>query len=239
MLIDAHTHFDSNLHSDMKKNRLDKAVLYFDAKTEYASVQGEKDLIFGMMFELNRLDWEERLQKAKEENVKIIKLLPYEHQILYKDFDEVCRFAKLVEEKDMMLSVCGAYGSKDLYNTNGVELAARILESGFKNPLIIAHGGMVRQLDTQVLMCEYPNLYYDISFSIKYWWGSHVIGDIYFTMASLDFERVFYGSDYPYVSFEDSMKYFRMFCDKYGLSQEQEDKILFKNFEAFSKLYLE
>ena len=139
----------------------------------------------------------------------------------------------------MALTICGAYGSKDIYATNGVDLAERILHEGFQNPLIIAHAGMVRILDAFSLMREYQNLYVDISFTIPFWWGSHVIQDLYFVAQNMNFERIFWGSDYTNHSFEEALAKFDLFCKKYQISDENRKKMLEENFSRFYQEYLE
>lgn len=252
MIIDAHIHCHLTrnnkeqqiaiMKADMQNNNINKALLYLidddDFKENNFKLNFGENIIVSVAIDPRKAAIESDICDLKESGVRLLKLLPYEQQILYKDFDMVCDFAKTAEKYGMMLCICGSYGSKDVYNTNGVELAAKILKNGFNRPLIIAHGGMVRQLDTASLMREYDNLFIDTSFTIKYWWGSHVIEDFRFVMEMFDYDRIFYGSDYPYHSFEESMKYFNMFCDKYQVTQENKNKLLYKNFEKFADKYL-
>ncbi len=180
----------------------------------------------------------QQLSDLRTHHVRLLKLLPYEQHILREDYPRTAGFAELAQEHGMALTIDASYGSRDLYNTNGVELAAYILERGFTNPLIIAHGGMVRVLDTFSLMREYDDLYMDISFTLPFWRGSSVIQDYAFVLKSLSFARTFYGSDYPYYSFEDSMKAFQWFCETYQFSPTEQEKLLHSNFEAFERKFL-
>ncbi len=209
-----------------------------DYREENYRLDFGKDIVLSIALDPKAEDVEKQLQEVSKAGIKMIKLLPYEQRLLYSDFDRVCRYTKKVQELGMILTICGSYGSKDVYNTNGVELAAKVLQSGFTNPLIIAHGGMVKQLDTHSLLCEYENLYFDISFTIKYWWDSHIIEDLHFVMDRCNYERVFFGSDYPYHSFEDAILYFNLFCEKYKICKSQKEKILSRNFEVFYEKYL-
>lgn len=245
-----HCHFGTSdkeekldkLKLEMSINGIEKGILYLiddnDFKEGNYRMNFGKNIIPAIALNPKEKNVVSQLDEVARSGIKIIKFLPYEQQILYRDFDLVCEYTKRVQEHGMILTICGSYGSKDVYNTNGVELAARVLQSGFTNPLIIAHGGMVRQLDTHSLMCEYNNLYFDISFTIKNWWGSHVIEDLHFVMEKCNYEKVFFGSDYPYHTFEDAIQYFEKFCEKYQISNTNKEKILRGNFENFCRDFL-
>ncbi len=251
-MIDTHMHCHFNesdkkgkiafLKSEMQNNNIKKGVLYLidekDYNDENYKLDFGDDIILSIALDPRAKDIDEQLNKVSEAGIKIVKILPYEQQILYPDFGRVCEYAQKVQERGMILTICGSYGSKDVYNTNGVELAAKVLQNGFTNPLIIAHGGMVRQLDTFSLMCDYENLYFDTSFTIKYWWGSHIIEDLHFVMEKCDYEKIFFGSDYPYNSFVEAIEYFNMFCEKFKISSGNKEKVLTGNFEKFYKRYL-
>lgn len=251
-MIDAHLHCDFTeekkeqqlqfLKKTMWEHNITRAVLYLISDRDYEKENYLLDfgtnIIPSIMLNPKDTQIDQKLMTLKKSGIKMLKLLPYEQQLFYEDYDRVCDYAMKVQEQDMILTVCGSYGSKDVYRTNGVELAARILAAGFQNPLIIAHGGMVRLLDTHSLMCEYPNLFIDISFTIPYWWGSHVIEDLNFVIQRAKYERVFWGSDYPYHSFEDEIHYFELFCKKFQISPQNRDKLLSGNFEKFYEEYL-
>ncbi len=251
-MIDAHIHChftkDENssqiaeLKNAMQAQDITRGILYLIDEKDYTDRNFAQDFGDSLIpaIALNPQDpsIDKKLEDVCSHGVKIVKLLPYEQQIFYEDFDAICDYAEKVQKHAMILTICGAYGSKDVYRTNGVELAAAVLQAGFENPLIVAHGGMVRQLDTWSLMCEYPNLYMDISFTIPYWWGSHVIEDLHFVMKQSNYERIFWGSDYPYHSLEEALKYFDRFCKVYGVSPENREKLLYGNFEAFYDAYL-
>ena len=180
---------------------------------------------------------EELLAACCKAGVRILKLLPYEQHIMRTEYPLVAAFAQIVQRFGMMLTICCAYGSVDIYNTNGVELAAYILERGFTKPLILAHGGMVRVLDAYALMDIYDNLYMDISFTLPCWKGSSVIQDYAFVLKRLCV-RAFYGSDYPYVSMEDSIQSFDWFCKKYQFSAKEKEMLLKTNFKVFREEFL-
>lgn len=181
---------------------------------------------------------EEQIAACRQAGVRILKLLPYEQHIMRAEYPLVADFAQIAQGFGMTLTVCCAYGSADIYNTNGVELAAYILEHGFTNPLILAHGGMVRVLDAYSLMDVYDNLYMDISFTLPFWKGSSVIQNYAFVLKHLSCERTFYGSDYLYISMEDSIQSFNWFCEEYQFDAKEKEMLLETNFKAFQEEFL-
>lgn len=246
-MIDAHIHYDilsdnpqnkiNELNIYLEQQEIEYAVLYNNDKTglerkHYALNYGDR-IIPGFMIDPRSDAVEEMVQTLHDYGIQFVKILPYEQSILKKDYDSVVNLARLLEKHDMVLVICSSYGSKHIYETNGVELTEYVLSHGIQSPIIMAHGGMVRVLDTLLLMDVYPNLYFDLSFSLAYWWGSGLIQDYYFVCKKLKFNRIFYGSDYPYVSFEESMKYFEMFCNEYKISCVDKQKMLYHNFKEF------
>ena len=249
-MIDSHLHLNyqdeenplKQLKTVMKEENIEKAILYLINDNEYekelVNIGCGDEIIIGVMLNPLDSDVENKLHCLKNRGIKIIKILPYEQKLHYENFDRIVKFAMLVQKYDMILSICGSYGSRDIFETNGVELAAKVLNAGFDRPLIIAHGGMVRQLEVHSLMCEYSNLFMDLSFTISYWWGTHIIDDVFFTVRKNGFNRVFWGSDYPYCPYEDAKTYFNMFCEKYDISSRDREKLLSENFKLFYEEYL-
>lgn len=256
-MIDAHIHYKfqgktqtdaqtelERLRQLISKHGIGQAVLYMICDNDFSQKRHELDfgsnIIPSCMLDpktpLQAL--KEQLQQLRKNGVKMLKLLPYEQHLLRSDYAQVNQYAKLIQDANMVLTICGSYGSKDIYNTNGVELAAYILERGFTRPLIVAHGGMVKQLDIYSLMREYENLYIDISFIIPYWKGSTVIQNLAYILKELSFKRCFYGSDYPNVSFEDSIQAFTWFCNEYHIEGREKEMLLDLNFKQFANQYL-
>lgn len=251
-MIDAHMHWPKEgsnfeekirlLNNNMNMQNIEKGILYLIDDCDYIDENYKlnfgTNIIPSIALNIFEGDIDEKLDNVQKYGIKIIKILPYEQGIHYEHFKQVCEYAKKIQERNMILTICGSYGSKDVFKTNGVELAAAVLNSGFVNPLIVAHGGMVRQLEVHSLMCEFRNLYVDLSFTIPYWWGSHIIDDLYFMLKKDNFEHAFWGSDYPYQSYELAIQYFKKFCNKYDISQANREKILKKNFEKFYEEFI-
>ena len=250
-MIDAHFHYNltsNNLLNDinsidniMQENDIQKVLLhivdYSISVENICNIKWPVKILPSVM--LNPFEKESiiELEMLRNHNIRFVKLLPYEQNIFYEDFPLVLEYAKKVEEQKMCLVICAAYGSKKIYRTNGIHLVEYLLRNGIKTPIIVAHGGMPKIFDMMLLMDEYPNLFMDISFTLYYWWGSTIIQDYAFVIKKLSGKRIFYGSDYPYVSIEDSKNIFNEFCSKFEISKDIERDILTNNFDLFYTNY--
>jgi len=230
-MIDAHMHLleESNLETEfnlhkfedkvienkiidfivkLKKNAIDKALLYIcDTEFDIKKYKFPTNIIVGKVLDTRNKNFEEIADILENFDAKIIKLLPYDcydKRLNNKEFLE--DIINLIDDK--ILSICATYGSKHLYDINGVEIANKILRES-DIPIIVCHAGGVKVLDVLQLAEAYDNLYMDLSFTPYYWYGSSVIKDLAFTINKLNCERIFYGSDCPFVSINDAMNYFK------------------------------
>lgn len=249
-MIDAHMHYKFNnkneneiieIKRDMESFGIDKAILYMIDSEDFYKGNFKYDfgnkIIKGIVLDPRDLDIEKKLLEVKKYNVKLIKILPYEQSLFRKDYPKVCELAKLIQANNMVLTICGSYGTKFVFDTNGVEMAAEVLKSGYTGPLIIAHGGMVKCFEAYSLMAECPNVYIDVSFTISYWWGSRLVDDLAFIMKKMDYKRIFWGSDTIH-NFETEIKKFNEFCEKYNISYNDVERIKEKNFLHFEEEFL-
>jgi predicted TIM-barrel fold metal-dependent hydrolase len=63
--------------------------------------------------------------------------------------------------------------------------------------IVIAHFGGHHCLDLMMLAKRLPNVWFDLSFSLLYYAGSPVVGNLLYCCRSMDYRRIMYGSDYP------------------------------------------
>ena len=99
--------------------------------------------------------------------------------------------------------------------------------------MIWAHMGGHYVLDFMMLAKRLPNVYMDTSYSLLYYRGSSIVKNMIYSMRSMKFERIFYGSDYPdrpvKESLDQSVEIFRT----NGLCDEEINKILSLNILIF------
>ncbi len=99
--------------------------------------------------------------------------------------------------------------------------------------IVMAHMGGHYVLDFVMLAKAIPNIFFDISFSLLYYKSDAVIENIICGLESLEYDRIFYGSDYPQWSVEEALtKTVGVFRQKAVNSREIE-KILFHNAKGF------
>ena len=99
--------------------------------------------------------------------------------------------------------------------------------------IIWAHMGGHYVLDCMMLAKRLPNVYMDMSYSLLYYQNSSVTDDMVYAMRSMQFDRIFYGSDYPDrpigVTLNSSIKILR----EKGVSEEDLNKLLSTNAIQF------
>ncbi|MFX1314071.1 MAG: amidohydrolase family protein [Promethearchaeota archaeon] len=218
----------------IKTNNILYAVVYvLDKNVLYYNFDLPKNLIISCTLGINDT-YKKDIEQAYNKDIKIIKILPYEQEITKKKYSNILEIAQYAEEKRMILTICSTYGSKLIYDVNGIKLAV-FLKKKFDIPIILAHGGATKVLDAMSIALDYDNIYLDLSFSLKYWWGSSILKDYAFALKKLNCDRIFYGSDYPYVDFDISMKTFLDFIKKYDFSEDNKEKLAFKNFNKFKR----
>lgn len=229
-----------NLSQKIRDNNISRAVVYIldsDFNSKSQNIEIPNNLMISTVVDIDG-EYINDLEKAFNNGVKIIKILPYEQNITKDKYFKVREIAEFAEEKGMVLTICSTYGSKLLYDSNGIELAAHIKKK-VDVPIILAHGGGPKIFDAMTMALEYDDIFLDLSFSLKYWWNSSVIKDYAFAIKKLECKKCFYGSDYPFVSFNESIKYFSTFMDKYHFSDDDKNNILHSNFTEFNKAYLD
>ncbi len=225
------------LSQKLINKKITEAVVYIlDEKVLSINIEVPANLIISTVVNIHNTYMSD-LEKAFDKGIKIIKILPYDQKITREEYPNVLEIAESAEGKGMVLTICSTYGSEFLYDTNGIELAVYI-KKGVDVPIILAHGGGPKIFDAMSIALEYENIFLDLSFSLKYWWGSSVIGDYAFALKKLESKRCFYGSDYPYVDFDKSLEYFLKFAKEYGFSEKEKNNLLYLNFEKFKRDYL-
>ena len=109
------------------------------------------------------------------------------------------------------------------------ELAKRCPETS----LILAHMGGHHVIDFMMLAKRLPNLYFDISYSLLYFQGSRVPDDMVYAMRSMQFARIFYGSDYPDRTVKATLEWCIEFLQKAGVAGDELSRIMGGNARDF------
>ena len=105
-------------------------------------------------------------------------------------------------------------------------------------PLIVGHMGGIYCLEMMLLAKRIPNIYMNIAYTLLYFRGSSVTQDLIYCINSLRGKRVFYGSDYPDRGITETLKLSIAEFEKFGLSREFQENVLFKNADEFWSKWL-
>lgn len=105
---------------------------------------------------------------------------------------------------------------------------ATLAKAAPQTKLIAAHAAGHHCLDLLMLAKRVKNLWFDVSYSLLYY-GSPVVEAIFYALKSIRHERVTFGTDYPDRPLPASVEMSLALLDKFGVTGEAKDKLLWKN----------
>ena len=126
-------------------------------------------------------------------------------------FDKAREVSIVASKLNMPILIDTSYGSVNMYQYDNLKLAAHILRHVKNVPVVLLHSGGARAMEAMLLAESCSNVFLDTSFSVFYYEGSSIESDLAFAYKRIGLERVLYGSDFPYVSLEDSVASTRNF----------------------------
>lgn len=94
--------------------------------------------------------------------------------------------------------------------------------------IIVAHAAGHHCIDLLMLAKRVPNLWFDVSYSLLYY-GSPVVDALFYCLKSIRYERVNFGTDYPDRTLTKSVEMSLALLDKFGVTGEAREKLLWKN----------
>ena len=247
MIIDSHLHFDNrlsedifglakNLNQDLKNSNIDfGVVLHLDIQPwnldQFSRAIAENDRLIGFAnihpFDNNCND---SLRNSIENlGFKGLKLHPrlQKYEISDQRVSDLISFAGEIGVPVLI----DAFPDGD-WLTMGFD-PLKFMSLARKSPktkIIIAHFGGHRCVDFMMMAKRLPNVYFDCSYSLLYYRGSSVTQNIIYCMQSMGFNRVFYGSDYPDRSINDSLDFSLVEFKKFGINADNLRKIMGGNF---------
>ena len=111
----------------------------------------------------------------------------------------------------------------------GAVLLGGLAESFSDINFIAAHAGGHYVLDFMMLAKSYKNVFLDISFSLLYYNGSSVPGNIAYALKNLKGEKILYGSDYPNMPLGISLRDSISLLDHHGIDKSYIERMLGDN----------
>lgn len=180
---------------------------------------------FTLMPDFRRVDAAARVEQAACAGFRGLTFHSYLQRITPADHGSVIGLARQAEACGMYTGLCTAYGSKRMFTHQNLPLAAEVADA-VSGPVLLHHNGGARVIDA-MLMCEmWPNLFLETSFSLSYWVGSSVDMDLAFAIRKLGAERVFFGSDAPFVTAASALRDHELFFDRQGFGDCERRLIL-------------
>ena len=177
----------------------------------------------------NYISTKETLEILKVLGFQFIKFHPYSQQISNSDWDTILTISKFAEKIGLNIIVCTSYGTSKMHHHDGIGLACRLADFITDVPIVPLHSGGIRAYEAFLLAEDKKNIFLDTSFSLNYLEKSPLWDDFAFIYKKLGTERILYGSDFPYVSFENSLNCILRFLDKYNFNENEKEQILFNN----------
>ena len=157
----------------------------------------------------------DRIHDMKEAGINGIKFHSYIQLIEDKDIVRCLKVAKLASNLNLSIFIDASYGSTKMYKFDNLKLAAAIIENLNDVPIVILHSGGSRVIEALHLAQSSNNVFLETSFTLPYYKGSSIQDDIAFAYKKLGPNKIIYGSDFPYVTFEDSLYETECFFKKY------------------------
>ena len=219
------------LVSLMQKDCVDKSVVLSIATNgaqqanvnDFAiSLKSESLIPFGSVFPFSET-WEAELEKLKENGIKGIKLHP-DYQQFFVDDERVFPLYKKIEKLGFILVFHAGedYGFPPPYKATPERLR-KVLKL-IETPVVCAHWGSLLMCDDVVkYLCDVENCYFDTAFG----YGTMPKARALEILEKKDINKILFGSDSPWnaPSWDVNM------IKTMGLSEDEEQKILYKNAE--------
>ena len=169
------------------------------------------------------------IDKLVANGVSAILFNSYLQKITDNDFLQILEICKYAQNKKLIICIDGSYGTSKMYEYENLKLACFISDHIVLTQIVIVHGGSCNVIKAMLLAAEKNNVWLDTSFSLPYYINSSIEQDFSFAIKKLNFSRIIYGSDHPYVDLNDAISIHNDFFKKYNFTENQIEKIMYNN----------
>ena len=184
---------------------------------------------FTFIVDFRKDKYEYLIDRAIECGAHGVKFHSYIQKISLDDFADVLKVSKYAENHGLFICIDTSYGTSGIYRYDNLRLAAFLSEFISDVPIILLHSAGIRILEAMLLADCKKNIYLETSFSLPYLLGSSVEQDFAFSYKKIGTDKILYGSDFPYVSIEDSVNVMNNFFEKYNFNYDDIERIMFNN----------
>jgi len=159
-----------------------------------------------------------------------IKLHPRLSNITRDKFPDIAEIVAEIDPEFIIVD-CFYYGSNMDTHTN-LDLAIFIAKYFQEKNILLAHGGGHKLLEYMLYTRELNNIYYDLSLTVNYLQNTSVKQDM-LNFIKYNYQRVFFGSDYPDFKVETAEKAYLDLIEQIELNGEAKEMLFSKNIKAF------
>jgi predicted TIM-barrel fold metal-dependent hydrolase len=187
------------------------------------------------LIDFRRPDLNSYLEKVKAEGIQMIMFNSYIQKIEEAEYELVYKACLFAENKGITICIDGSYGTSKMYVYDNLKLACYIADRITKTSIVIIHSGGYKIMEMMLLALDKNNIFFDTSFSLPYYIGSSLEQDYAYAYKKIGLHKIFFGSDYPYMDFEDSLKIHLDFFEKHNFTVKEIESILYDNAVNFIK----
>ena len=189
----------------------------------------QKHFHFTLLLDFRHPNVLKHLSDAAKAGIKGIKFHSYIQKIEESDFSKIIYLCSKAEELKMFICLDTSFGTVNLYRYDNLRLAAKVAEVVKKTPIILLHSGGSRVLEAMLIADMQENIYLETSLTIPFYETSSLWKDLAYTYRKLGCNRVLYATDFPYITLEQSFKAHQHFFVEFGFTEDELEKILYKN----------
>lgn len=183
---------------------------------------------FTALIDFRRKDAPEAVALAASQGVRGLKFHSYFQRIAVEDFPAALAAARCAQAAGLFVCVDTSYGTSGMYRYDNLRLACLLAES-LTCPIVLLHSGGLRVFEAMLLAEEHDHVFLETSFSPHYYRGSTVEENFRWAYRKLGAHRLLYGSDYPYLGLEESVREMRLFLEQSGFSEKDLAAVMLDN----------
>jgi len=188
-----------------------------------------KNIKYTALVDFRNKDVFEYIDKIKQYGVHAIMLNSYIQQISESDFTEVIKVCRYAADNQLIVCIDGSYGTSKMYAYDNLKLACAVADFIACTPIVIVHCGGYRLIEAMLLAADKKNVWLDTSFSLPYYHESSIEKDFAYVMRKMNMERIVFGSDHPYIYFDDALSKHLTFLNKFNFSSDQIEMVMCLN----------
>lgn len=182
-----------------------------------------------LLIDFRRSDIIEYLHLAKNAGITAIMFNSYLQKIGDEDFIEVYKACKVASDLNFIICIDASYGTSKMFSYNNIKLACFIADGISETPIVIVHSGGYNIIPAMWLALDKKNIWLDTSFSLPCYIGSSLEQDFAFAYKKLNYKRIVFGSDHPYMQLDNTIEIHRSFFEKHSFPAIAIEDIFYNN----------